>query len=79
MKLTLILTHLLGKKATQCRKIPVSPTSDAPQSQLSRLACSPKSDPCVMRVSLARKGEETYDDKAEKKASHAGADCAEAS
>ncbi len=39
----------------------------------------PKSDPCVMRVSAARKGEETYDDKAEKKASHAGADCAEAS
>ena len=42
------------------------------------VVCSPKSDPCVMRVSAALKGEETYDDKAEKKASQAGADCAEA-
>jgi len=43
------------------------------------MACSPKADPYVMRVSAARKGKETQDvEEWEKEASFAGADREEA-
>jgi hypothetical protein len=38
------------------------------------MACSPKVDPCVMRVSAARMGKETQDDESKTETAFAGTD-----